>query len=322
MSSANLEIVFEGPAVQAGTIDAKLLAESLLGYSEVFTRANTILNGEGSQAAVLVQSEFKRGSFIAGLEFAQTLIADAQRLLLTHPLIDAGGLVGIIGFVWKKREIIGTVLDLLKKLQGEKPSEVTRVDGNNVSLKMGDNNNIVVNSIAFQLSQDSGIAEGFRRVTSPLRSADIDRIIVKQDGIQQITIEKQEAKYFEGEPLALNAGSSPTEGQHETVLIVSKLSFVEGTTWSFIQNAATLTAKIEDPEFWTNVHKNNLRFGEGDRLRVLLHWKIVQSRSGKLVPRNTISKVYEVMAQPVQLSLNGGGKEVRIAPEPKGRKFR
>jgi len=187
---------------------------------------------------------------------------------------------------------------------------------------MGDNNNIVVNSIAFQLSQDHAIAEGFRRVTSPLRRADIDRIIVRQDGKEQVTIEKQEAKFFEGEPLALQAESSPLEGQDETVLIVSKLSFVEGTTWSFIQNAATLTAKIEDPEFWANVHKNNLRFGEGDRLRVMLHWKIVKNRSGKLVPRNTILKVYEVIAQPVQLSLNDGKDKAGVVPEPRGRKFR
>jgi hypothetical protein len=67
MSSANVEVVFEGPAVQTGTIDARLLAESLLGYSEVFTRANDIVNGEVSHAVVLVQSEFKRGSLVAGL---------------------------------------------------------------------------------------------------------------------------------------------------------------------------------------------------------------------------------------------------------------
>lgn len=31
MSSTNLEIVFEGPAVKTGTIDARLLADSLFG---------------------------------------------------------------------------------------------------------------------------------------------------------------------------------------------------------------------------------------------------------------------------------------------------
>ena len=111
--------------------------------------------------------------------------------------------------------------------------------------------------------------------------------------------------------------------QHEAVLIVSKLSFVEGTTWTFIQNGATLTARIEDPEFWANVHKNNLRFGEGDRLRVLLHWKVVQNRRRKLVPKNTIPKVYEVMAHPVQLALDTGkDNEIRITQLPAVRKVR
>ena len=81
MSSTNLEVVFEGPAVHSGTIDARLLAESLIGYSEVFTRANAIINGRDSQAAVLVQSDFKQGSFVAGLEFVQARdrVHDPQR---------------------------------------------------------------------------------------------------------------------------------------------------------------------------------------------------------------------------------------------------
>ena len=62
MSSTNLEVVFEGPAVKSGMIDARLLAESLAGYSEVFTRSNSIANGSDvSEAAVLVRSEFKGG---------------------------------------------------------------------------------------------------------------------------------------------------------------------------------------------------------------------------------------------------------------------
>ena len=61
MSSTNLEVVFEGPAVKSGMIDARLLGDSLTGYSEVFARTNAVVNGEASEAAVLVQSEFKAG---------------------------------------------------------------------------------------------------------------------------------------------------------------------------------------------------------------------------------------------------------------------
>ena len=124
MSSTNLEVVFEGPAFKLGTIDARLLADSLIGYSEVFTPANALIKCEESQAAVLVQSNFKQGSFVAGLEFVQSLVAEAHRLIATHPVFDASGLVGMIGFIWKRREVVESLIDLYKRLRGEKPKEV------------------------------------------------------------------------------------------------------------------------------------------------------------------------------------------------------
>jgi hypothetical protein len=176
---------------------------------------------------------------------------------------------------------------------------------------------VIVNNNVFQLSRDPVIIAGLKRVTNPLRQAEIDRITIKHEGGEEVAIEKSEAGYFEAEFLQLQSGRSPMEGQSETILIVAKLSFIEGTTWSFIQNGATLTAKIEDPEFWAKVHQANLRFGEGDRLRVLLRWEVVRTRSGKLVPKNTILKVYDVLPGPVQLRLGGSKDE-----EPKGKPIR
>ena len=95
-SSTNFEIVFEGSAVKAGSIDARLLAESLLGCNEVFTRANFIVNGV---AAVLVQSEFKSGSFKAGLEFVQSITEPGAHLITARQFFSAGALIGLIGFL-------------------------------------------------------------------------------------------------------------------------------------------------------------------------------------------------------------------------------
>jgi hypothetical protein len=143
------------------------------------------------------------------------------------------------------------------------------------------------------------------RLKSPLRNAAIDRISVRQDGTEQAAINKSEAEYFEPEPLELKSDSSEMEGQRETVLIVSKRSFVEDSTWTFLEKGATVVAKIEDDVFWQQVHQHKLTFGEGDRLRVVLHWKVIQSRNKKLVPKNTIQKVSEVLPRPVQMRLNG-----------------
>ncbi len=100
-----------------------------------------------------------------------------------------------------------------------------------------------------------------------------------------------------------------TSGERETVLIVSRLSFTERSTWTFFERGATVTARIEDEEFWQKVHEHNLRFGEGDRLRVRIAWAI--ERKHKLIQRNTIRKVYEVLPHPKQLRLGGGEDEIR-----------
>jgi len=304
MSSTNLEVVFEGPAVKTGTINARLLAESLAGYSEVFARANSIINGGASDAVVLVESDFKPGSFIASLQFVQNVVEQAQHLITAHSFLDAAGLTAVIGFAWKNRDVVkDSLIDLYKWLKGGNPDRAIQV-GNNTELTLGQNKKTVSN-VVFNMYGDSAIRMALGRLTSPLREAAIDRIATKQDGTEQNAIEKSEAEYFEPEPLQLESNSSPMEGHRETVLIVSKVSFVEGTTWGFIEKGATVTAKIEDGDFWAKVHQHTLTFGEGDSLRVRLHWKVVQGRSKKLMPKNTIEKVYEVLERPKQMRLDG-----------------
>jgi len=315
MSSTNLEVFFEGPAVKSGTIDARVLADSLIGYSEVFARTNAIVNGEVSEAAVLVQSEFRAGSFIAGLELVQNIAEHARHLITAHPFFDATGLAALIGFITKNREAVrDSLIDLYKWLKGEKPDKAVQVGDNNTEITLGQNKK-TVNNVVYNLYGDVAIRSALERLTSPLRNAAIDRIAVSQDGEEQAVIEKSEAEYFEPEPLELSSDSSEMEGQRETVLIVSKLSFVEGSTWTFLEKGGTVVARIEDEGFWKQVHQHNVTFGEGDRLRVLLHWKVVQARSKKLVPKNTIEKVYEVLERPVQMRL-GGKKDDEIVSPP------
>jgi len=170
-------------------------------------------------------------------------------------------------------------VNLYKWLKGKKPDKTVQV-GNNTEITLGQNKK-TVNNIVFNLLGDEVVRVALGQLTSPLRQAAIDRITVRQDGTEQATIEKSEAGYFESEPLELESANSDVEGQHETVLIVSKLSFVESSTWTFLEKGATLVAKIEDEDFWQQVHRHKVTFGEGDRLRVLLHWKVVQKPSRK-----------------------------------------
>jgi len=298
VSSTNLEIVFEGSGVQTGTINAHLLADALLGCSDVFTRSNQIVNGEASEAVVLVQSDFKRGSFVVNVQLVQEVVEHAKQLITAHPFVSATTLAGIIGFISKNKE---SLIELYKWLKGKKPDKVLPAGNNNVELTLGENKKTVTTQV-INLYGDSAIRAALEKLTSPLRQEAIDRIAVKQDGTEQIAIEKTEATYFQTESLQLESDNSPTEGERDTVLVVSKLSFTEGTTWTFFERGAIVIAKIEDERFWTDVHQHKLTFGEGDRLRVRLYWKIEKKR--KLTQKNTIRKVYELIERPKQLRLD------------------
>ena len=302
MSSANLEIVFEGPGVQAGTINARLLADALAGCSDVFTRANQIVNGEASEAVVLVQSDFKRGSFVVDIQLVQDVVEHAKQLITAHPFLSASSLAGIIGFVSKNKDAVKeSVIELYKWLKGKKPDKVAPAGNNNFEITFGQNKK-TVSAPVINMYGDSAIQAALEKLTNPLRQEAIDRIAVKQDGTEQTAIEKSEASYFETEPLQLESDNSPTEGERDTVLVVSKLSFTEGTAWTFFERGAIVIAKIEDEQFWADVHRHKLTFGEGDMLRVRLYWRIEKKR--KLTQKNTIVKVHELIERPKQLRLN------------------
>jgi hypothetical protein len=298
-STTNIEIVFEGPRVEGGTIDARLLADALAGCSDVFERSNQIINGEDTNAMVLVKSGFRPGSFIVDIQLVQ-ITEQVQSLILAHPVVSAATLTGIIGFVSKhKEEIKESVIKLYKFLRGKKADKVEQVGGNSVEITFGQNKKTVTTNV-YNLYLDGTARAGFAKLVKPLNRG-VDRIAVKQNGDEQVVIEKSEAEYFETQ-FELETDNSPTEGERDAVLTVSKLSFKEGVTWTFFERGSIVIAKIEDEEFWANVHKHKITFGEGDRLRVRLRWKI--ERKKKLVQSNVISKVYEVLESPKQLQFN------------------
>jgi hypothetical protein len=168
-------------------------------------------------------------------------------------------------------------------LKGKKPDKVTPIDSKNVEVIFGQNKK-VVNNIHLALYGDSAIRQALEQFTEPLRQKEIERILLKHEGKEQTTIEKDEAAYFQEVYELTEEPPSITEGERDTVLIVSKLSFKEDTAWAFFERGATVTAKIVDEKFWNNVHKGKIKFGERDMLKVRLQWKI--ERKQRLIQRS------------------------------------
>lgn len=318
MSTTQLQLVFEGTAVQEGMIDATLLADALAGYSLIFQRANEIANGQASEASLLVESDFRKGSFIVSLQFEQHLRDIAGNLITHHQFLTASGLVTAIGLLKKGQEWGESLIDLWRWLKGKKPDRVTQT-GDNTEITFGVNKK-VVSPVVYNLYGDSAIRAAFAQATQPLRREGVDRISIRHEDTEQVVIDKEEAEYFEPEPWQFEPESDPTEGERDAVLIVSKIAFKEGSTWSFFEQGATVIAKIEDKTFWQEVHEHKIKFGEGDSLKVRLHWK-VEEKNGKLNQRNRIVKVLQVFDRPKQLRLDDLKDDGPLHP-PHFRRFR
>ena len=305
MSQIQVQLVFEGSAVDEGRIDAGALAQSLAGYSGLFRRANAVINGDASEAAVLVESKFEPGSFIVNLQLDQHLIEAVGNFITHHQFLTAASLASAIGLI-KRTEWGETLIDVWKWLKGKRPDEVSQT-GNNTEITLGTNRKTVRN-VVYHLYGDSAIRAALGQTIEPLRRDGFDRIAVKEDSQEQVAIERQEAETLESDTWELEPPSTPTEGERDALLIVSKLAFTEKSTWSFFDEGSTVVATIEDEAFWQRVHNHEISFGEGDRLRVRLHWK-VESKNGKLKQKNRIVKVHQVFDRPKQLRLDGGEDE-------------
>jgi hypothetical protein len=168
----------------------------------------------------------------------------------------------------------------------------------------------------FNLYGDSAIRSALAQATRPLRRDGVDRIAVRLEDAEQVAFDKEEATYFEPDALKLESNSTFNEGERDAVLIVSKIAFKEGSTWSFFEQGSTVAATIDDKKFWQEVHDHSIKFGEGDRLKVRLHWK-VEDNGGKLRQKNKITKVYQVLDRPKQMRLDDGKDE-----EPPPRRIR
>lgn len=299
MSTEKVELVFQGPGVENGTINAALLAESLAGYTRTFNRANELLNGEQSESGVFVQSSFRKGSFIVDLQLVQTLLDHGRQLISAHP-VDATGISAALGFGWHyKDQLLDGVLDLYKWLKGKKPDAVNRV-GESVEITFGENKKVVTNQV-FNLYGDEAIRQGLSKFAVPLADRALDRISISQGGVERASLEKAEVEYFAPEAVGVAPDPPPLNGERQAALTVSKLSFIESSNWTFFEQGSTVVAKIEDPEFWNKVHDRTVTFGEGDTLVVDLIWRIEQK--ARLVQRNTIRKVLRVIPRPQQLTL-------------------
>lgn len=119
MSITEFSIVYDGPPVLEGTIDARDIAPALLAFADLIDEVAPLINQRPHQLSLRVKPDVRKGSFEIYLEVAELY----SKFVSLFSGIDAqawASFIQIIGF----SGAIG-VFQFLKRAKGRKPTKVT-----------------------------------------------------------------------------------------------------------------------------------------------------------------------------------------------------
>ena len=297
VSSAELTFAYDGESLRTGVMDVQELAPALLATGTLLQKANKLVNGEHTHVSLKVKSDFKRGSFLVNLVVDQSLLEQVKNFLLLHPGIkDSKDILELVFFY---AGIPLSFFKLIKILGDKKPDSVTfENNGDNVNIVLGDQR-IVVNKNTYNLYLDGDARRAASQIVAPLNTQGIEKLEIKRgDEIETVTKEQATAfAYTDTESEQL------IDSVADAWLSIISLSFNPEHKWRFSNGGATITASVEDKAFWENVHKQSIKFSEGDQLLVKLRTKTSREANGQLHSRYIIEHVIQHVPSPKQARL-------------------
>lgn len=291
-STAGFRLAYDGDALAGNTMDVRDLAPALIAFGELFTRANTILNGEKIEVSLKVRAT-NPGSFELLLILAQIYHTTTQ--FLTGDLVtSAANLVDLITGIPKVGD---NLFKTFKKLKGQKPIVSEHVDG--VTLQAS-NVELHISNEVFRLYKDNEIKRLSQAVIEPLFRQGIDKMTVKDNEKELESISKEDAPSFSS--LDISDGSFT-----ENIIPVLALRLVSPTfdekraKWRLDDGSGSKWYGITDEKFLSEVREHKRRFGMGDYL--ICRVKTVQHVTEKgLEMERTILMVLEQKISGEQLS--------------------
>lgn len=297
MSKADFQLFYDGPALRYGTMDVNELASSLLATGDLLREANHLFNAERAEVSIRVRSDFKKGSFEVSLVLDQSLLEQAKNLLLPvgGSAIGAAALFKILfGTEVGKKGVSGVienVLDLWKKLKGERPKGVIEDRARNITIVVsGDGNEISVDSKAAALYEKDTIRSSIIGVVRPVTKRGVKSLEIRKKKKTINQVQKSDLPPTLDEVASASEISSANvrRDTRETVLRVVRANFEKGK-WGFSDGAANFSADITDQAFKQKLDAREIGFFKGDTLRVMLKITQVISPEGQ-----TFQTTYEI----------------------------
>jgi hypothetical protein len=303
MAKETFQIAYDGEALASGAMNVYELAPALLSVGDLLKSANAILNGDSSSVSVLVESDFRKGSFEISLILDQSLIDQVKNLLPGHEVVGAAGLVGVIfGVAAKADKIISSFMAVWKLLKGEAPKEIINNDSSGLTIIVsGDGNKIQVEANAAKIYESVAARKSAEKILAPVGKRGISRFEARQgpDVLEHLEKSDLPERISTGMEIESEINEKTTSSLREALVRVTKPNFEKGQ-WGFSDGSSKLSAKIEDKDFLNKVKNREVAFQSGDVLKVRLRTE--QSvEGGRIRTSNVIEEVLD--DNPRQLSL-------------------
>jgi hypothetical protein len=314
-----------GPA----EIDVFALAPALLALGKLIQESNQTLYPEGHQIAVNAKP-FKEGSFIVDITLfhaeAFYPILSIGKDIPPQQIVQLLGFIGLIKHAGVLSGAANSVLDLIKKLKGNKPTKVEELKGGDYRYSSGQNS-FTVNGPVHKLVQNNEVTiHVYESLAKPLEETPFQSV----ESYLENKPEETQSLVTKDDISALKRFASATRGEErieeniqENVLLNPKRGAFEGdgSQWSFHRGSEKVTATIKDQSFLKKVELGDIRPNHSDLMKVTI--KEIQ----KIVGTEVKSSKYEILEVtdytigPRQMNIEGpligGQPSIESLMEPK-----
>ena len=259
MSTAQFSIVYDGPALRAGTMDVRDLAPALLAFGQLFDAANRTLNGDAARVNVNVHAT-KAGSFGIDLDLTQTIVQQLTALFAGDSITAALNLKQLV----VDGAVVGcSLIGLIKWLRGGKPDKIEDLGDGVVRITLK-GEAITVPMKLVRLYQDLAVRDAaYRAVAEPLGKEGIDVFKVVEGETVLVKVTEAEAEAF-ARPVVPD--ETIIESRHRSAFTIVSLAFKEDNKWRLYDGNTQISASIADEEFLERVDSNQISFSKGDIL--------------------------------------------------------
>lgn len=293
-SEINFRVTYDGPALQAHTMDVRDLAPALLALADLIKAANEELYGDKAEVRVAVRAGFKEGSFGIDMVFFQDILTQLTELFSGKEASASANAIQILSGIGI---FGGGVIALLRWLRGRKIERIEQRQETVVIWTADESAEIDLTTL--RLLKNRRVRMELRNVLRPLEVDGIDSVAMTHGAEIGPIIAAAEADYFQppadaDEPLSDSI-------QRGVLLQIESAVFKEGNKWRFTDGARAFHAAIEDPDFLARIESGEERFGKADMLAVDLR-QLQYAINGELKSEWRIVRVIEHRA-PLQRPL-------------------